>query len=116
MKKRIFLLDDDALILESFEMIFTDLGFEVETCDDSQRGVERALESDFDLYLSDIRMPGLNGAQAIRSIKQGKPQARIYVLTAFPGDPLVPAALEAGAEGVMKKPFEISKILDLLGD
>jgi len=116
MKKRIFLLDDDALILESFEMIFSDLGLEVETCGESHLGVEKALASEFDLLISDIRMPGLNGAQAIRAIKLRKPQARIYILTAYPGDPLVQAALEAGAEGVMKKPFEINKVLDLVGE
>lgn len=114
MSKRLFLLDDDSLILESFEMIFSDFGFEVTTCGDSALGVELAGQKDFDLILSDIRMPGLNGAQAIRAIKALKPQARVYVLTAYPGDPLVQEALEAGAAGVMKKPFEIGLILDLL--
>lgn len=115
MGKRILLLDDDELILESFEMIFTDLGYTVTTVSDSARGVETALGADFDLILSDIRMPGLNGAQAVQAILARKPEARIHVLTAYPGDPLVQAALEAGARGVMKKPFEIAKILDLLG-
>ena len=116
MNKRIFLLDDDELILESFSMIFTEMGFDVTTCSDSSAGTTLATGSDYDLILSDIRMPGLNGAQAIKAMKSLKPQARIFVLTAYPGDPLVLAALEAGAQGVMKKPFEIAKILDLLKD
>ncbi len=114
--KRIFLLDDDELILESFEMIFSDLGFEVVTCSEGAVGVERAAASDFDLVLSDIRMPGINGAEAVKAILARKPDARIFVLTAYPGDLLVQAALKAGARGVMKKPFEIAKILDLLKD
>jgi DNA-binding NarL/FixJ family response regulator len=61
-------------------------------------------------------MPGLNGAQAIRAIKNQRPDARIYIMTAYPGDSLVQVALEAGAQGVMKKPFEIAKILDLMSD
>jgi len=116
MKKRIFLIDDDELILESFEMIFSDLDFEVVTCSDSSRAVEMALASDFDLILSDIRMPGLNGAEAVQKILQGKPGSRIFVLTAYPGDPIVQIAIEAGALGLMKKPFEVAKILDLLQD
>lgn len=116
MSKTIFLLDDDELILESFTMIFQELGFTVTTCGNSTTGIGLATQNEFDLILSDIRMPGLNGAQAIRAIKSARPAARIYVLTAYPGDPIVHAALEAGALGVMKKPFEIGKILDLLKD
>jgi len=116
MKKRIFLVDDDELILESFDMIFSDLDFEVVTCSDSTRAVDIALTSDFDLILSDIRMPGLNGAQAVKKILAGKSEAKIFVLTAYPGDPIVQTAMEAGAQGLMKKPFEVAKILDLLKD
>lgn len=114
--KRIFLLDDDPLILESFEMIFSDLGFEVVTCSDGAEGVELVSKADFDLILSDIRMPGVNGAEAVGAILARRPGARIFVLTAYPGDLLVQAALKAGARGVMKKPFEIAKILELLKD
>lgn len=116
MSKRIFLLDDDELILESFSMLFTELGFDVTTCSDSSAGIALATVAEYDLILSDIRMPGLNGAQAIEAMKGLRPQARIFVLTSYPGDPIVQAALAAGAQGVMKKPFEIAKILDLLKD
>ena len=116
MSKRIFLLDDDELILDSFSMIFTELGFAVTTCSDSARGAQLATESPYDLILCDMRMPGLNGAQAIKVMRLQRPDARILVLTAYPGDPIVQAALEAGAQGVMKKPFEIAKILELLKD
>ncbi|MEI8095615.1 MAG: response regulator [Spirochaetales bacterium] len=114
MSKRILLVDDDELVLESFEMIFTDLGYEVLTCSDSLQSAPIALASAFDLILVDIRMPGHNGAEVVRDILVGRPGSRVYVLTAYPGDPLVQMALEAGAQGVMKKPFEIAKILDLL--
>ncbi len=116
MKKRILLIDDDELVLDSFEMILTDFGFEVVICSVGVEGERLALASTFDLILTDIRMPGHNGAQVVRSILDARPEACIYALTAYPGDPLVQAALEAGARGVMKKPFEIAKILDLLKD
>lgn len=114
--KRIFLLDDDELVLESFSMIFGDLGFDVVTESRPQEAIEIATSQEFDLILSDIRMPELNGAEAVRAIVAKRPRARIYVITAYPGDPMVQVALEAGAKGVMRKPFEIGKILDLLKD
>jgi len=114
MAKKILMIDDDELIRDSVEMIFSDLGINVTTCGDGEQGVSLALESDYDLILCDMRMPGLNGAQAIAKILQVKPEARILVLTAFPGDPLVQKALGTGAFGMMKKPFEVGKLLELL--
>lgn len=114
MGNRIFILDDEELILDSFNMIFSDLGYDVVTCDDAKKAIELVLSSEFDLILTDIRMPGMNGAEVIRAVKAKKPETRIFVLTAFTGDPIVQTALEAGAQGVMKKPFEIAKILDLM--
>lgn len=116
MAKRILLIDDDDLIRESFEMIFSDLGFEVSTSDNGQDGATLAVTEDFVLVLTDIRMPGFNGAATVRSILERKPETAVYILTAYPGDPLVQAALEAGARGLMRKPFEIAKILDLVGN
>jgi CheY-like chemotaxis protein len=114
--KRIFFLDDDDVILESFAMIFSDMGFEVVTCSNAAEGINIASSGEFDLILSDVRMPELNGAEVVRKLRTLRPGARIFVMTAYPGDPLVQVALEAGAQGVMKKPFEIAKILDLLKD
>ena len=116
MNKRILLLDDDELILESFQLIFTDLGFHVTTRSDSGEGVETALAEDFDLVVCDLRMPGLNGAEAIAKMLAVKPQLVVYLITAAPGDPIVQRALDAGAKGLMKKPFEVAKVLDLLRD
>ena len=114
MAKKILMIDDDEMIRDSVEMIFSDFGIEVKTCGDPDQGVASALETDFDLILCDMRMPGLNGAQAVAKIIEAKPKARIMILTAFPGDPLVQKAMASGAIGLMKKPFEVAKLLDLL--
>lgn len=114
MAKKILMIDDDELIRDSMELIFSDFGVDVKTIGDGEQGVQLALEFDYDLILCDMRMPGLNGAQTVSRILQIKPTARIMVLTAFPGDPLVQKALTSGAIGVMKKPFEVAKLLDLI--
>jgi len=114
MAQTILMIDDDELIRDSMQLIFSDFGIDVRTCGDGEEGVSLALASDYDLILCDMRMPGLDGAQTVAKILQAKPQARILVLTAFPGDPLVQKALASGAIGIMKKPFEVAKLLELL--
>jgi FixJ family two-component response regulator len=55
-----------------------------------------------------------NGAEITEAILAKKPSARILVITAYPNDPLAQRAMGAGAIGLLKKPFEIAKILDFL--
>lgn len=114
MKKKILFLDDDEIVVESFKYIMTDLNYEVETFTDSESCLEMAVKKDFDLIITDMRMPGINGAEFIKGVIQKKPNARIYILTGYPGDEIVKTALETGAKGIMEKPFEVSKIVDLM--
>jgi CheY-like chemotaxis protein len=102
MAKSILVIDDETLILDAIKIIFEDMGYEVETV------------SDFDLILTDIRMPGRNGAEITEAVLAKKPKARILCITAYPNDPVAERAVNAGAVGLLKKPFEIAKILDFL--
>jgi DNA-binding NtrC family response regulator len=110
----ILVIDDETLILDAIKIIFEDMGYLVETASDPVRGTEAALSRDFDLILTDLRMPGRNGAEIIEAIMAQKPKARVLCITAYPNDPLAEKAIAAGAVGLLKKPFEIAKVLDFL--
>lgn len=110
--KKILVIDDETMILESIKIIFEDLGFDVTIHSDSEEGLRDALERDFDLVLCDMRMPGLDGAALTERLLAAKRDTSVFIITAFPNDPLVSRALKAGAAGLLKKPFEIAKILD----
>ncbi len=114
MSKSILVIDDETMILDAIKVIFEDMGYSVQTTSDPIQGTEVALSNDFDLILTDIRMPSRNGAEITEAILTKKPKARILVITAHPTDPLAQRAIAAGAVGLLKKPFEIAKILDFL--
>jgi DNA-binding NtrC family response regulator len=116
MGKKILVVDDEKAILYALEIILEDMGHEVSTCQDSAEGIKLASNETYDLIITDLRMPGKNGAEVVKEVRAVNPEARILVITAFPGDPLASEALAAGAKGLLKKPFEIAKILDFLGD
>ena len=80
------------------------------------KGTDEAIRGAYDLILTDIRMPGRNGAEITEAVRAARPDARILVITAYPNDPLAERALAAGAIGLLRKPFEIAKILDFLKD
>lgn len=112
MKGSILVIDDDRAILEAIQTILDDFGLTISVADNAVDGERMAYESDFDLILLDIRMPEKNGADVTKNIISRKPYAQIFVITGFPGDQLTQDALENGAKGILKKPFEIAKILD----
>lgn len=114
MSKSILVIDDETMILDAIKIIFEDMGYSVETTPDPLKGTEAAIANDFDLILTDVRMPVRNGAEVTEAVLARKPKAKILVITAYPNDPLAERAIKAGAVGLLKKPFEIAKILDYL--
>ena len=114
MGKSILVIDDEVMILDAIKIIFEDMGYTVRTTPDPAEGTAEAIARDYDLVLTDIRMPAKNGAEITEEILKAKPGARILVITGYPNDPLAERALKAGAFGLLKKPFEIAKILDFL--
>ena len=114
MGKSILVIDDETLILDAIKTIFEGMGYSVQTTPDPVQGTEKAIQNEYDLILTDVRMPVRNGAEITEAIIANRPAARILVITAYPNDPLVQRAMSAGAIGLLKKPFEIAKILDFL--
>ena len=114
MGKSILVIDDETMILDAIKIIFEDMGYSVQTTSDPLHGTDEAIAGNFDLILTDVRMPSRNGAEVTEAVLARKPTARILVITAYPNDPLAERAIKAGAVGLLKKPFEIAKILDFL--
>jgi two-component system, chemotaxis family, chemotaxis protein CheY len=114
MAKKMLVIDDEALIVKAMTVIFQDLGHVVNAFTDPVKGAAEGAANDYDLIITDLRMPVRNGAEVTRTIRAAKPAARILVITAYENDPLVEEALAAGALGALKKPFEITKIMGWL--
>ena len=114
MGKKILVIDDEQLILDAIETILGDMGYDVATFSTPIDGEKEALKNDYDLVLIDIRMPDRNGAEVTEAVLKAKPDAKILILTAHPTHPLAKKALDAGAKALLKKPFEISKVLEFL--
>jgi DNA-binding response OmpR family regulator len=104
------------MILEAIATILEDMGHRVDGFTKSLEGEKAALSTDYDLILMDLRMPEKDGAAVTESILAARPEAKVLIITGNPTDPLAKRALDAGAKGLLKKPFEIGKVLDhLLG-
>jgi DNA-binding NarL/FixJ family response regulator len=102
---RVLIADDEALVRSGFAMIL-DTQPDIEVVGqavDGHEAVEQAHHLRPDVVLMDIRMPGLNGLDATRRIREAGIEARVLVLTTFDGDRNVYEAIKAGASGFLLK-------------
>ena len=106
----VLIVDDEPMVADVLATMLTSYGHSVTTRTTSSEALE-LLKDAFDLYLFDLRMPDPNGADLTESVFRVHAEARVLIMTAFPGDPLAARALRAGAVALVKKPFEIGKIL-----
>ena len=105
MGTRIVITDDHALVRRGLRaLLAADPGWEV--CGEASNGqeaVQIAMESQPDVVIMDISMPGLSGLQATRQIREALPQTEVLMLTMHDSREMIRAAREAGARGYIVK-------------
>ena len=111
---RILIVDDDPGMVETLADILELEGFHVVTVQDGRRALDVIQDQAFQLIVMDLKMPGISGLDAFREIIQIDPDARIVFMTAYYQEEAVRAAISEGAVGVLKKPLDIPKLLDVI--
>jgi DNA-binding NtrC family response regulator len=86
-------------------------GFDVVEAADGTEALELVRQRDFDLVLTDIRMPGMNGVDLFREIRQLRPRVPVVLMTAFAMEHLIQQALREGVYMVMPKPFDVEQLV-----
>jgi len=107
----ILFVEDEEEVRKIIAKTLEEMGHTVDTTQDPFDGERKALEQEYDLIITDLRMEGKTGDEIVRSVKSQRKNARILVITAYSTEPMAQAALKAGALALVRKPFEISKIL-----
>lgn len=101
----ILIVDDDPLVCQSLKLLLSresDMTVTA-TAADGEAAIACCERSVPDVILMDIRMPGMNGIQAVRRIKAEWPSVKVMMLTTFEDEPNIRLALLAGAEGYLLK-------------
>jgi two-component system response regulator HydG len=111
---RILVVDDNEDLLKTFSLILKRTGFYVETAADGFIAVDRYLHGDFNVTLMDIDLPGINGVEAFRLIREMDPAAPVILMTGYSDEDLIQLAIDEGAYCVLHKPIRIDKIMDTI--
>ncbi len=110
---RVLIVDDHAIVRKGIRALLTESGgFEiVGEVADGQQAVLAAQETQPDVILMDLLMPGMDGIEATRQITSRQPETRILVLTSFVADNKLFPAIKAGALGYLLKDSSPEELL-----
>lgn len=107
MNNRILLIDDEPDVLSTLEMTLSQEAYSVATATDGEAALEYFRNQPFDLVVTDMRMPGMDGVEVIRRIKALDPDVEVIMLTGYATlDNAVTVLRNAGAFDYMTKPIE----------
>ena len=119
MTKNILVIDDEELLTKSFSKVLEKQGHHVYTVKNGSDAVVIAEEEDFDLIISDIRMPGENGIETVQKIqnaRSNKNKIRIPVIfvTGYADDELEKEARKLNPSAYLYKPFDIKNFIEIV--
>ncbi len=116
MSKRILVIDDEEAIRTSFTLVLGDAGFEVDTAESGEKGLQMKKDAEYDLIFLDLKMPGINGVETLRRIRKTDKKVPIYIFTAFHKEffeELKIARKEGLGFEVLRKPSSVDLIVAL---
>jgi two-component system response regulator PilR (NtrC family) len=107
---RILVVDDERSMREFLEILLRKEGYEVVTAGDVDAALVALESDDYDLVISDIRMPGKSGLDLLRAIRAAQSEALVLMITAFATTETAIAAMKEGAYDYLTKPFKVDEI------
>jgi DNA-binding NtrC family response regulator len=114
MKKRALVIDDEQVVLNSVSKILMAENFEVYTTMNGGTGISRAINESFDIVLTDIRMPFVDGFKVLREIRRFKPGIPIVIITGYATVNSAVQAVRLGATDYIEKPFTPEQLLRIV--
>jgi len=105
MGKSILVVDDDRLVRSFISTILKEDGHRVEEAESGQGGLQKFQAADFDLVVTDLRMPDLSGLELIREGRKLRPESRWIIITAYGSIGNAVEAMKVGASDYLTKPF-----------
>lgn len=111
---RILIVDDEERLLRVLRLGLKPYGFDVHTAAHGQEALQQLLSKDFDLILTDIRMPEMGGDEFVIELNRLEYRIPVVVMTAYADVDSAVKTLKHGAKEYIKKPFSVNELLDVL--
>ena len=109
----VLIVDDEPVVIKSCERILTPEGYKVRGVTSAREAMNIIKDGDFDLVITDLKMPEVDGIELIRWIRKNTPGVGVVVITGYPSQESIKDALELGIIDYLPKPFSPQLLIDV---
>jgi excisionase family DNA binding protein len=110
-RPRILVVDDEETIRELLSRTLAIAEYEVDMVPDGQTAVDRLRIYPYDLLITDLRMPGVDGLTVIREARRYKADIPVIIVTGYSTEASAIEAINLGVQGYLTKPFRVPRVL-----
>ena len=114
-RSRVLVVDDEQAVRDLVAKFLASADYDVETAEDGPTAIERLQTSQptspFDLLITDLKMPGMDGLSVIRETRRHFPDLPIIIITAYSTEASAIEAINLGVSGYLTKPFRMERVL-----
>src|SRR5258705_5052716 len=110
MNASILVVDDEPVVQDAVRWLLRSQGYDVDTARNGEEALSRIAHQEFDVVVSDIKMPGLNGLDVLERSRALKPNLSVILMTGYASLETAIEALRLGASDYLRKPFELDDL------
>src|SRR6187401_340073 len=109
-KSRILIVDDEPSMREMLRIVLRRDGYDVQLADSGRKAIDQLRQNNFDLLLSDIKMPDVSGVDVLRAAKEINRDLVAFMMTAYASTSTAVEAMRLGAIDYFTKPFNMDEL------
>ena len=110
-RARILVVDDEETIRELLSKTLALADYEIDTAPDGRAAIDRMRLVPYDLLITDLRMPGIDGLTVIREARRLKADIPVIIVTGYSTEANAIEAINLGVQGYLTKPFRVPRVL-----
>lgn len=110
-RPRILIVDDEQAVRDLLSKTLTMADYDVDAADDGPSALDKMRAVSYDLLITDLKMPGMDGLSVIREARKLAPDLRVIIITGYSTEASAIEAINLGVSGYLTKPFRLPRIL-----
>jgi len=110
-RPRILVVDDEQAVRDLLAKTLTMADYDVDAAPDGPAALERLRAAEYELLITDLKMPGMDGLSVIREARRIRPEIAVVIITGYSTEASAIEAINLGVAGYLTKPFRLPRIL-----